>query len=188
MSEELGGALTLILNRASEGDFDAADELFEIVYTELRKIAAAQMRNESSNLTLQSTALVHEVWLKFFGKQSSINWDSRKHFFAATAQAMRRILVDAARARGRKKRGGDFQKISLESVDGPSIDGDQIIALDDALELFSRNHSVKAKLVELRFFAGMTNAEASKQLGISTATAERYWVFAKAWLRNKMDD
>lgn len=179
--------ITQLLESAVSGDRKAANELFSVVYEELRRIAGDQMRRESSGHTLQSTALVHEVWIRLLGRDNDLNWKDRGHFFAAAAMAMRRILVDAARARKRKKRGGGQVKHPLRDDDLVTTQDDELLALDEALDLFRSEDETKAKLVELRYFAGFTNAQAAEQLGISTATAERYWTFSRAWLRAKME-
>ena len=179
--------LTLLLEEASNGQREAADKLFAIVYEELKRMANAQVSSEAKGNTLQSTALVHEVWIKLIGKQEGIQWNNRGHFFAAAAQAMRRILVDAARSRRRLKRGGGMQKVELQDHDLTIEQDDQLLALDEALELLCEQDEKKARLVNLRYFAGLTNAQAAEQLGVSTATADRYWTYAKAWLRSKME-
>ena len=178
--------VTLLLDSAAAGDRNAADQLFSVVYNELKQMANVQMSTEDNN-TLQSTALVHEVWIKLIGKQDGIQWNNRGHFFAAAAQAMRRILVDSARTRRRLKRGGGMNKLELQDHDLTVEQDDQLLALDEALQLLHAEDEKKATLVNLRYFAGFTNAQAAEQLGISTATAERYWTYAKAWLRTKME-
>lgn len=179
--------LTQILDDVATGEPGAADRLFVIVYDKLRQLASRQLANMPSDFTLQSTALVHELWLKLFGDGQTTSWKNREHFFAAAAQAMRHILVDAARARQRLKRGGQSAKFELRDTD-LLVDADEnLLALDAALTLLQQQDEAKVKLIELRYFAGMTNAEAAKQLGISTATAERYWAFARAWLRREIE-
>ena len=179
--------VTLLLDAIAGGELEAADQLFAVVYDELRQMANSQMNSEAKDNTLQSTALVHEVWIKLIGKQDGIQWNNRRHFFAAAAQAMRRILVDAARTRKRIKRGGGMQKLELQEHDLTFEQDEELLALDEALKLFHEEDETKATLVNLRYFAGFTNAQAAEQLGISTATAERYWMYAKAWLRSKME-
>ena len=178
-----------ILEATEAGDKKAAGRLFEYVYEELRQIADRKLRREPAGITMQSTALVNEVWLKLIGNNQNPKWNSRNHFLMAAASAMRRILVDAARARNSKKRGGDdrIRLVLQEEMIGHSHDG-ELLALHEALDELSKVDSVKSDLVQLRYFAGLTNAEASASLNISTATAERYWVFAKAWLRGRMED
>lgn len=178
--------VTRLLDAASNGDRDAADKLFSVVYDELKRIAGNKMRLEE-NHTLQSTALVHEVWLKLIGDRDDPAWSSRGHFFAAAALAMRRILVDAARARKRIKRGGNAAKFELRDDDLVTQQDEDLLALDEALTLLREHHPQKADLVCLRYFAGLTNAQAAQQLGVSTSTTERHWTFAKAWLRSKIE-
>ncbi len=177
---------TRLLESVSAGDRDAANKLFGVVYDELKRMAGSRMRLEG-NHTLQSTALVHEVWLKLIGDRKELAWSSRGHFFATAALAMRRILVDAARTRQRLKRGGNVARFEIREDDLITRQDDDLIALDEALELLRKEHDVKADLVCLRYFAGLTNEQAAEQLGISTATAARYWAFAKAWLRSRIE-
>ena len=178
--------VTVLLEQVDSGNRDAADHLFAVVYDELRQLAASQMRAESSSHTLQSTALVHEAWLKLIGSRERSEWKNRGHFFAAASQAMRRILVDAARARQRQKRGGTAQQQQLRDDDLIAKTDDDLLALNEALEQLEQQDRVKAELVNLRYFGGFTNKQAAEQLGISTATAERHWTFARAWLRSRM--
>lgn len=177
---------TRLLDAVSAGDRDAANRLFAVVYDELKRMAGRRMRLED-NHTMQSTALVHEVWLKLIGDRQELVWSSRGHFFATAALAMRRILVDAARTRKRLKRGGDAARFEIREDDLITRKDDDLIALDEALELLRKEHEVKAELVCLRYFAGLTNEQAAEQLGISTATAARYWAFARAWLRSRIE-
>ena len=180
--------LDQILKATEAGDRQAASQLFGLVYDELRQLANRQLSREASGITLQATALVNEVWLKLIGNNRNPKWHSRNHFLLAAANAMRRILVDAARARKRKKRGGD-RRIRVAFHEEMLVDStdEQLLTLNEALDELSLVDPVKASLVKLRYFAGLTNAEAAGQLAISTATAERYWVFARAWLRRKME-
>jgi RNA polymerase sigma factor (TIGR02999 family) len=162
----------------------ASEQLFLLVYEELRKLAAHRLASEASGLTLQPTALVHEAYLRLTGTDGVEQvWDGRGHFFAAAAEAMRRILVENARRKQRVKRGGGQQRISLEAAEslmqGPSED---LVALDEALDRLTAHDSVKAEVVKLRFFAGLTMPEVALTLNISLATAERYWAFARTWL------
>jgi len=174
--------VTRILTAIEKGDAKAADELLPLVYEELRRLAAKKMSQEPPGQTLQATALVHEAYLRLTGPQDH-NWSGRTHFFAAAAEAMRCILIDNARRKQRLKRGGDREKLDLEYADivieTPSED---VIALDEALEKLVLEDPKKATLVKLRYFAGLTIQEAAKMLGISTATADRYWFYARAWL------
>jgi RNA polymerase sigma factor (TIGR02999 family) len=179
--------VTRLLNQAATGNAHATEELLPLVYEELRRLARNKMRQERSDQTLQATALVHEAYLRLVGNGAGQKWDGRWHFFAAAAEAMRRILVDNARRRARVKRGGGLQRADLDAVeltiDAPA---DDMLALDEALSKLAEKHPDKAELVKLRYFAGLTIDEASQALGISTATAERYWAFARAWLYRQM--
>lgn len=174
--------VTRILNAIERGDARATDELLPLVYEELRILAAQKLSHESPGQTLQATALVHEAYLRLLGDEPQ-NWDSRGHFFVAAAEAMRRILVDNARRKRRCKRGGDCQKVELEEADlaieGPSED---VVALDEALMKLAKEDPTKADLVKLRCFGGLTLEQAAQVLGISRASASRYWSYARAWL------
>ncbi len=178
--------LTQLFAEFSDGDSEAADKILAVVYDELRKLAAQKLAREGPGLTLQPTALVHEAWLRM-GGQEDANWRDRSYFFAACGEAMRRILVDNARARARKKRGGDRERIELDSglaaLPTGSLD---ILALDEALDKLEAEAPRKARLVELRFFAGMEIEQAALALSISRATADRDWAFAKAFLHHEI--
>jgi len=178
-----GGDVTRILDAAARGDPHAAGQLLPLVYDELRKLAAQRMARESPGQTLQATALVHEAYLRLVDVDEAQRFNGRGHFFAAAAEAMRRILVDRARRNRRPKHGGDRDHVDLDSaaavVESP---GDDLLALDEALTKLAAREPVKAELVKLRFFAGMTIPEAAAVLGVSTATAERYWTYARVWL------
>ncbi len=178
--------VTRILDAIDRGDARAADELLPVVYEELRRLAARHMSNERPGHTLQATALVHEAYLRLLGPDSP-KWDSRGHFYAAAAEAMRRILIDRARAGSAKKRGGDRRKVSLEAAD-LIVDAvpAEIIDLDDALTRLAAEDPVKAELVKLRFFGGLSLDESARFLGISSTTADRYWAYARAWLYHEM--
>lgn len=180
-------SVTLLLEQVSSGDRNAANQLFDLVYDQMKKLATSQMKKESINHTLQSTALVHEAWIKMIGSRAEPAWNNRGHFFAAAAQAMRRILVDAARERQRQKRGGKNQGFELREDQFSIRQDDDLLALDEALDQLKAKDPVKAELVNMRYFGGFTNKQAAEQLGISTATAERYWVFARAWLRSRVE-
>lgn len=181
--------VTQILNAIERGDVKATDELLPLVYEELRLLAAQKLSNEVPGQTLQATALVHEAYLRLVGDESQ-TWNSRGHFFAAAAEAMRRILIDSARRKQRLKRGGNLQRADTEDVaslpdeTGLTVGGscDDLIALDEALERLAQKDKVKADLVKLRFFAGLTGEQAAKVLGISHNTADRYWAYARSWL------
>jgi RNA polymerase sigma factor (TIGR02999 family) len=181
--------LTQILNAAADGDPHATAQLLPLVYDELRKLAAAQMAREKPGQTLDATALVHEAYLRLVGNGVEPHWDGRGHFFAAAAEAMRRILVDAARRKRGPKHGGGRQRVDpdLDQFLAPSSPVD-LLALDDALTRFAGESPVRAELVKLRFFAGLTMPDAARALGVSLATAERYWTYAKTWLFAELGD
>jgi len=178
--------LTRILDETNRGDRLAADRLFAAVYEELRRLAARKLAKERPGQTLQPTALVHEAYARLLGNVQP-SWENRRHFFAAAAEVMRRILVEAARRKARVRHGGGRQRCELDESDAVvlprSID---LVALDEALEKLTRDDPVKARLVQLRYFAGLTVEEAGEILGISRATADRYWHFARAWLFNEI--
>src|SRR2546421_6672983 len=173
--------VTRILSAIDQGDPDAAEQLLPLVYDELRRLAARKMAQPGQ--TLQATALVHEAYVRLVDVKKAQQWNSRGHFFAAAAEAMRRIMVEHARHKGRLKRGGARERVALEDLEivweGP---GDDIVALDDGLTRLALKHPEKAELVKLRYFAGLTVTEAAKVLGISTSTADRHWTYARAWL------
>jgi RNA polymerase sigma factor (TIGR02999 family) len=181
--------VTRILNAIEAGTPQAADELLPLVYNELRKLAAARLVHETPGQTLQATALVHEAFVRLVGNHAQQAWNSRGHFFAAAAEAMRRILVEQARRKRRLKHGGQFQRVDLDSacaVSQPqSID---LVALDEALTKLAADEPAKVELVKLRYFAGLTMPESAAALGISLATAERYWTFARAWLYSELTE
>ena len=183
--------VTRILDEFSAGDERAADRLLEAVYSELHKLAGDRLAREAPGQTLQPTALVHEVYLRLVGDEQR-DWKSRGYFFAACAEAMRRILVERARTKGRLKRGGDRQRVELEDVglelSGPIVlpESLDLIALDEALEKLAAQDPTKATLVKLRFFTGLTIEDAARALEISRATADRHWAFARAWLYNEI--
>lgn len=173
----------------AEGEPKPARELLPLVYDELRRLAAQRMARESPGQTLQATALVHEAYLRLVGGDPDKPWDGRGHFFAAAAEAMRRILIESARRRHRLKHGGDRVRVNLDAAQpaAPETD-DDLLALDEALEKLAARDPVKAQLVQLRVFAGLTLADAAEVLGLSTATADRYWAYARAWLRVEIAD
>jgi RNA polymerase sigma factor (TIGR02999 family) len=175
--------VTRILSAIEEGEADAAEQLLPLVYDELRKLAAEKMAQEKPGQTLQATALVHEAYVRLVDSTKAQQWNSRAHFFSAAAEAMRRILVENARHKNRRKRGGDWRRwdvaLNEPAVEGPSA---EILAVHEALKQLAKAHPEKANLVKLRYFAGMTLAEAASALGISTATADRQWRYARAWL------
>jgi RNA polymerase sigma factor (TIGR02999 family) len=175
--------VTQILSAIDQGDPHAAAKLLPLVYEGLRKLAAEKMAQEQPGQTLQATALVHEAYLRLVNGDQAEHWNSRGHFFAAAAEAMRRILVENARRKGRLKRGGDLRRIDVQLNEPAALGPDpDILAVDEALDELAREHPENAKLVKLRYFAGMTVAEAAAALGISTATADRQWRYARAWL------
>ena len=174
--------VTRILTAIEQGDSKEADKLLPLVYEELRRLAAQKMSRESPGQTLQATALVHEAYVRLVGSEAR-NWNSRTHFFCAAAEAMRRILIDNARRKQRLKRGAGQEKLSLEdaeiTIEAPSGD---LIALDEALTKLARTDKVKADLVKLRYFAGLSLEQAVDILGLSKSTAKRHWTYARAWL------
>ena len=179
--------VTRILTAIEQGDARAADELLPLVYGELRRLAAQKMSQERPGQTLQATALVHEAYIRLVGSDAR-DWSGRTHFFAAAAEAMRRILIENARRKQRLKRGGARQKVDLDNVsiviEGPS---DDIVALDEALTKLALEDPVKAGLVKLRYFAGLTIEQAAGILNISRATADRYWSYSRAWLFDEIN-
>jgi RNA polymerase sigma factor (TIGR02999 family) len=175
--------VTLLLDAAVAGDRKAAAELLPLVYDELRKLAAARMAAEAPGQTLQPTALVHEAYLRLVGPADEIRWDSRGHFFAAAAEAMRRILVESARRKKAVKHGGALHRLDANTVaiSAPEVDED-LLAIDEALDRLASIDPVKAELVKLRYFAGLTIEQAAETLRISAATAKRYWTYSRIWL------
>ena len=177
---------TRILSAIERGDAGAADQLLPIVYEELRRLATQRLSHERPGQTLQPTALVHEAYLRLVDAEQR-NWDSRGHFFAAAAEAMRRILVESARRKRRLKHGGDRKRVGLTDV---AVIGEaapeELIALDEALVKLTEEDRPKAELVKLRYFAGLTVEQAAQTLGISRATADRYWTYARAWLYHEI--
>ena len=179
--------VTEIIRAIEAGDPLAAEKLLPLVYDELRKLAAAKLSHEPAGQTLQATALVHEAYLRLVGNETSPGWDSRGHFFAAAAEAMRRILVDAARRKKRLKRGGDQVRQNLDEAEiaAPEIRED-LLALDEALDKLASVDRSAAELVQLRYFAGLTLADAAQVMNISTRTADRLWAYARAWLHQEL--
>ena len=174
--------LTHILAAVERGDANAASDLLPLVYDELRKLATARMAEEKPGQTLQATALVHEAYLRLVGSDAAAQWNSRGHFFAAAAEAMRRILVENARHKKSLKRGGEYCRVDLEEVADNEGQADELLSLNDALDELAREDPTKAELVKLRYFAGLSIQEAADALGVSRATADRYWAYAKVWL------
>jgi len=179
--------VTRILSAIEQGDPLASKQLLPLVYDELRKLAAAKLAQEKPGQTLQATALVHEAYVRLVDVHKAQEWESRGHFFAAAAEAMRRILVDRARETGSAKRGGKLKRLDIDAVDlATTAAPDQLLAIDDALAKLARDDPSAAKLVELRYFAGLTVDEASRALGMSTATGYRHWNYARAWLHGEL--
>jgi len=179
--------VTQLLAAIGRGDEQATAELLPLVYHELRRLARARMASERAEHTLQATALVHEAYLRLV-KEEDVRWDSRGHFFAAAAEAMRRILVEHARNRNALKRGGQFQRVSLDDdlppISAPCDNPEDLLALDEALDRLASEDARKAELVKLMYFAGLNLNEAAAVQGISRTTAHRHWLFARAWLRD----
>ena len=177
---------THILDRVQQGDPKAAEELLPLVYNELRKLAAQKMANEVPGQTFQPTALVHEAYLRLVGS-SPEPWNGRGHFFAAAAEAMRRILIDNARRKHCGKHGGEFRRVELEALEVAQTPSDeQLLAVDEALDKLAVIDPIGAKLVELRFFVGLPNVEAAQALGLPERSAKRTWAYARAWLREEL--
>lgn len=181
--------VTQILKAIRRGETAAAGDLLPLVYEELRKLAAAKLAQEPHGQTLQATALVHEAYVRLVDVDEQQKWDGRGHFFAAAAEAMRRILVDNARSKKAVRHGGNLQRQSIDNCE-PQTNGpdEKLLALDEALQQLAQVDRLKAELVQLRYFGGLTNDDAARMLGISSATAERYWTFARAWLFQKISD
>ena len=176
--------ITQLLAAAAAGDRRAAADMLPLVYDELRKLAAARMAAENPGHTLDATALVHEAYLRLVGDQQ---FDGRGHFFAAAAEAMRRVLVNHARDRNRRKRGGGRNRVDLDRLTGPAVaTDDDLLELDDALDRLANEFPVTAELVKLRFFTGLTLCDAAEAMGIPSRTADRHWAFARAWLADAL--
>jgi len=178
---------TKLLRAMSQGDKLAAEELLPLVYDELRKLAAHRLANEAPGQTLQATAFVHEAWLRLTGGDQSLGFENRGHFFAAAAESIRRILIERARKRGALKRRAELESLDLEHTNvAMETDDHTLLAVDDALRKLEVERPPAAELVKLRFYAGMTHAEACLALNISERTAKRYWTFARAWLYQEL--
>jgi RNA polymerase sigma factor (TIGR02999 family) len=181
--------VTRILSAIEQGDPHAAEQLLPLVYDELRQLAAQKLAQEKPGQTLQATALVHDAYLRLVDGNEVQHWDSRGHFFAAAAEAMRRILIDNARRKRRPKHGGDRRRLDLDAADSVAeAPADDLLALDEALTKLAAEEPIKAKLVKLRLFAGLSVPEAAKVLGLATRTAERYWTYARVWLYAELND
>jgi RNA polymerase sigma factor (TIGR02999 family) len=175
--------VTRILSAIEQGDPHAASQLLPLVYDELRQLAAQKLAHEKPGQTLEATALVHEAYLRLVGGEQAQDWNGRGHFFAAAAEAMRRILTNRARDKGRQKRGGSFQRVDLDRLlVADQASQEELVAIDDALQELARRNAPCAELVKLRFFTGLTLDEAAAAMGIARRTANRYWAFARAWL------
>ena len=181
--------VTRILNDLGRDDGHSARDLLPLVYAEMRRLAASKLAHERPGQTLQPTALVHEAYLRLFAEGERQRWDNRGHFFAAAAEAMRRILVESARRKSRVKHGGELQRVELDDHDVPvRPPPEEILALDDALTRLTAEDAAAAQVVQLHFFAGLSIEEAAETLGISRATAYRHWTYARAWLRCTIGD
>ncbi|HEV3005665.1 MAG TPA: ECF-type sigma factor [Pirellulales bacterium] len=178
--------VTRILSQIESGDPSAADELLPLVYDELRKLAAARLAQEKPGQTLQATALVHDAYIRLVDIEKAEHWNSRGHFFGAAAEAMRRILIERARRNRRPKHGGDRQRVDLDEALAIVDASDDLLALEEALNRFELSDPMAAKLVKLRYFAGLTMPQAAEALGISLRTAEREWTYARTWLHREL--
>ncbi len=178
--------VTQILDAIERGEATTAEDLLPLVYEELRKLAASKMSREAAGHTLQATALVHEAWLRLAGARNQ-RWQNRAHFFAAAAEAMRRILIDRVRQKHAAKHGGGYQRMDVEAIDIPArADEDTLLWVNDALDTLHREDARVAELVKLRFFTGLSVEEAALALGVTDRTARRYWRFARAWLHDEL--
>jgi RNA polymerase sigma factor (TIGR02999 family) len=181
--------VTQLLSAIAQGDPHTAEQLLPLVYEELRKLAAQRMLSESSDHSLLPTALVHEAYLRLVGNGDAHYWDNRGHFFAAAAEAMRRILVENARRKQRRKHGGQLERMEIEVADLPTrMASEELLALNEALEQLAQQDPIKARLVTLRYFGGLTIEQAAEVLGIARVTAHRYWTYSRAFLRQQMTD
>ena len=180
--------VTQVLQAIGGGDQAASEELLPLVYNELRKLAASKMALEAEGHTLQATALVHEAYLRLVDRSQQQDWNSRNHFFMAAAESMRRILIDRARAKGRQKRGGGWQRIDLEGL-SLAVDAqpEALLVLQEVMERFEKRDEAKAQVVKLKFYAGLTNEEVADTLGISAPTVKRHWSYARAWLMREIE-
>lgn len=179
--------ITRILEAVQQGDATAEEQLLPAVYHELRRVAAQKMANEAPGHTLQPTALVHEAWLRLLKPEEQARFENRAHFFSAAAEAMRRILVESARRKKRLKHGGQLERVDIDAVDLPlPMPDDELLALDEALDGLTAVDARAAEVVKLCFFVGLTQEQAARELGVSVATAERIWAFARAWLFQEM--
>ena len=176
-------AITQVLNAIEQGDPHATEQLLPLVYDELRKLAAQRLAQEKSGQTLQATALVHEAYLRLVGADKNGHWNGRGHFFAAAAEAMRRILIDNARRKQAERHGGGLRRVDLGRAEAVAAPPEDLLALDDVLERLTRHDATAAQLVKLHYFAGLSVEEAGEMLGLSRTSAYRLWTFVRAWLR-----
>ena len=176
--------VTRILDRVQQGDLKATEELLPLVYEELRRLAAVKMAGQPAGHTLQATALVHEAWLRIASGGADGRWESRKHFFAAAAQAMRHILIERARRKLRARHGGGLERIDVDAIEiaAPTGDDERLLLINSALDELASIAPEKAEVVKLRFFVGLDEKEIAELLGVTPRTVERYWSYAKAWL------
>ena len=177
---------TKLLTAANQGDPQAADTLLDLVYRELRQLAANKLSKESASQTLQPTALVHEAWLRLVGPKKQ-TFENRAHFFSAAAEAMRRILIDRARRKLTVRHGGGYERVALDDLDltAPQVD-QQLLAVNEVLDAFAKEYPVQAQVVKLRYFVGMTNEQVAENLEISLTTTKNYWTFARTWLLHEI--
>jgi RNA polymerase sigma factor (TIGR02999 family) len=179
--------VTRILSAIEQGDPHAAAQLLPLVYEELRQLAAQKLAQEKPGQTLQATALVHEAYLRLVDVEQAQRWDSRGHFFAAAAEAMRRILVENARRKGRQKRGGGLQRVDLDCADLATVaDPDELLLIDEAIQKLAGEDAAAAQLVRLRYFAGLSVEQAAELVGVSRSSAYEHWAFARAWLYREL--
>ena len=179
--------VTRILSAIENGDQKASEQLLPLVYGALRELAASQMAKENPGQTLQATALVHEAYIRLVDCEKAQRWDGRRHFFAAAAEAMRRILIDRARNKKRIKRGGERRRVDFDAIEiALNTPADYLLELDEALEKLASEYPDCIELVKLRFFAGMSHGEAAEALGLARRTADRYWAYARAWLHQQL--
>jgi RNA polymerase sigma factor (TIGR02999 family) len=177
---------TILLNAVEQGDLQAADKLLELVYEELRRLAASKMARETPGQTLQPTELVHEAWLRLVGTKNP-KFENRNHFFSAAAEAMRRVLIDRARRKLTQRHGGGVVRVDLDgqNLAAPDVD-EQLLAVHEVLDKFAKDHPVQAEVVKLRYFVGMTNEETAQVLGISVSSVNNYWMFSRTWILHEI--
>ena len=179
---------TLLLTAVEQGDPTAAEQLLDLLYGELRRLAASKMAQEAPGQTLQPTALVHEAWLRLVASKNP-RFENRAHFFSAAAEAMRRILIDRARRKLTQRHGGSFERVDLDGQElAAPADDEQLLAVHEVLDNLAKDHPIQAEVVKLRYFVGMTNEETAEALGVSVATVKNYWTFARTWIFNEIKD